>query len=56
VNYYDDCGWSINVVTRGERGYQRFFDDSTEALRLKIVTIGRGSDNNCPKLCNVIYG
>ena len=37
-------------------GGQGFCEDSTKALAIKRVTMGRGGVKNCPKLRDVIYG
>jgi hypothetical protein len=45
-----------DVTASGGRGYQRFCDDSTEALVLKRVTIGGGGVKKYQILRDVIYG
>ena len=47
-------GLSTNDVTATGVGGQGFYDDSTKALLLESVAMGRGV-KNCQKLCDVIY-
>jgi hypothetical protein len=53
-------GPSINDVTAlggaPGRGYQGFCDNSTKALLIKSMTMGRGGVKNYQKLRDVIYG
>ena len=35
---------------------QGFCDNNKKALVIKSVTMGGGDVQNCPKLCDVIYG
>jgi hypothetical protein len=51
------CIYSLNYVTVADgRGYQGFCDNSTRALLLKNVMMGREGVKNYQKLRDVIYG
>ncbi len=57
VNHALYCMYSLNYVTvAGGRGYRGFFDNSTRALLLKNVMMGREGVKNYQKLRGVIYG
>ena len=44
-----------DVMVLGGEGGQGFYDDSTKALVIKPVTMGKGG-KNCPRLRDVIFG